>query len=193
MRAHRWLAEATHIKHVFRGSRPEASRHPGQVAKAELQSVQLCPGRLVSLGLSPAAQSPDSVSVFVAWPVLETLPTETEHMVDLNASVHDSSRPVLQGDRLDKVFELLHYLKIAVEDIRAKLASKHKPHYTVEEVADLTGRSGYTVRWWVSTGRIKAIRVRGTGPKGRLLIPREQLNVLIGAGMGAEVPAAAID
>ena len=42
-------------------------------------------------------------------------------------------------------------------------------------------------------GRIRAIRVSGTGPRGRLLVPREELQKLVGTGMAGEVPAALLD
>jgi excisionase family DNA binding protein len=94
------------------------------------------------------------------------------------------------GDVDQEVRDLLTYIRSAVDDIRAQLAAKHKSHYTVEEIADMFGRSAFTIRRWIGTGRIKAIRVEGTGPKGRLLVPRDQLDVLIGEGMAAAVPDA---
>jgi excisionase family DNA binding protein len=78
----------------------------------------------------------------------------------------------------------------ALNGIRARLEGTTKSHFTVEEVAKLTGRSAYTVRRWVSEHRLNATRVSGTGPKGRLLIPRDQLEKLIGSGLGGDIPAA---
>jgi excisionase family DNA binding protein len=95
-------------------------------------------------------------------------------------------------ERIDEMYGLLQYLKVAVEDIRGQLAAKHKSLYTVEEVADLVGRSAFTVRRWIAAGRIQAIRVAGTGPKGRLLVPRDQLNVLVADGLAGAVPAAVV-
>lgn len=96
------------------------------------------------------------------------------------------------SDRAEEILGLLTYLKLAVEDVRAQLAAKRKDFYTIEEIADLFGRSAYTVRRWVSEGRIRAIRVEGTGPRGRLLVPRDQLDVLAGSGMASEVPAVVV-
>jgi len=76
-----------------------------------------------------------------------------------------------------------------IAGIRSQLAGARKPFYTVEEVACLTGRTPYTVRRWISEKRIRADRVAGTGPKGRLLIAGDQLDTLIVAGQGAEIPA----
>jgi excisionase family DNA binding protein len=76
----------------------------------------------------------------------------------------------------------------ALDEIRTRMAGAYKPLLTVEEVARLTGRSAYTVRRWVKDGRIKATRISGTGPRGRLLVAREQLRRLVAAGLGADVP-----
>lgn len=71
--------------------------------------------------------------------------------------------------------------------IESRLISHAKPLLTVREVAETTGRSEYTVRRWVATGRLVAIRVEGTGPRGKLLIAREQLDRLVTAGLGQEL------
>lgn len=116
----------------------------------------------------------------------EPLTPATAHEPGPNASAPGT-------DKIEEMFGLLCYLKVAVEDIRSQLAAKRKDHYTVEEIADIVGRSAYTVRRWISEGRIKAIRIDGTGPKGRLLVPRDQLDTLVGTGMGTSIPAAVID
>ncbi|WZP00367.1 helix-turn-helix domain-containing protein [Isosphaeraceae bacterium EP7] len=74
-------------------------------------------------------------------------------------------------------------------EIHNLLGHSRKSHYTIEEIAELTGRASYTVRSWVKQGKLHAVRVTGTGPKGRLLVPREQLERLIGRGLGDALPA----
>ena len=84
------------------------------------------------------------------------------------------------------VVPLLLAISAELRDIRAQLEGRLKSHLTVDEVAALTGRVPYTIRRWVSDGRIHAERVNGTGPRGRLLIPRAELDKLISSGLGGE-------
>jgi len=77
----------------------------------------------------------------------------------------------------------------AVEEIRGRLGATVKDYYTVEDVAELTGRAPYTVRTWIKEGRAAAVRVSGTGPRGRLLIARAELQKLVGFGLSGHVPA----
>ncbi len=100
--------------------------------------------------------------------------------------------PPRSGGETKDVIEILHYLKIAVEDIRDQLSKKRKENLAVEEVAELVGRTPYTVRRWISEGRIKAVRIAGCGPKGRLLIAHDQVDRLIAGGMGGDVHPASV-
>jgi excisionase family DNA binding protein len=75
-----------------------------------------------------------------------------------------------------------------LREIKAVISGRIKAHYTIEEVAQMVGRSAFTVRRWVSEKRITATRVSGTGPKGKLLISREQLATLIDLGSGGNIP-----
>jgi excisionase family DNA binding protein len=77
--------------------------------------------------------------------------------------------------------------------LRDLLAGRRKDNFVVEEVAELTGRSGYTIRRWIAEGKLKAVRIAEGGPRGRLLIPRTELERLVAAGRGSEVPATALD
>jgi excisionase family DNA binding protein len=80
----------------------------------------------------------------------------------------------LMDDKLERLSELL--------------ACRRKEHYVVEEIAELTGRSCYTIRRWIKERKLGAIRVHDGGPRGRLLIPRGELERLIEGGRGGEVP-----
>ena len=73
------------------------------------------------------------------------------------------------------------------------LAARRKEHLVVDEVAELTGRSAYTIRRWITEGKLTAIRLRDGGPRGKLLIPRAELERLIAGGKGSNVPATALD
>jgi len=79
----------------------------------------------------------------------------------------------------DELIGILQSIDAKLNDIQAQLSPVSKPLNTVEEVGEITGRSPYTVRRWVKEGRIRAIRVEGSGPRGRLLIPREELQKLL--------------
>lgn len=108
----------------------------------------------------------------------------------------DHSPPATSAEpaaQLSQMMALLAYLKVAIDDLRAQLAGTHKDRYTVEEFAQLVGRSAYTVRRWITEGRIDAVRISGTGPKGRLLIAHDQLDRLIESGLGGAIPAVATD
>jgi excisionase family DNA binding protein len=98
--------------------------------------------------------------------------------VQVQAEVRSDLAPVLG--------EILAQLR----DIREQLSAKTKDYFTVEEVARATGRAAYTVRRWISEKRLHAIRLEDTGPRGRLLVPRDEFRRLIAAGLGSEVPNA---
>jgi excisionase family DNA binding protein len=80
-----------------------------------------------------------------------------------------------------------------LEGLRELLAHRRKEHYLVEEIAELTGRSAYTVRRWIAERKLNAIRLRDGGPRGKLLVPRAELERLIASGKGCQVPDTVID
>jgi len=93
-------------------------------------------------------------------------------------------------EQLREMLSHLRELSRGMHEIRERLAAGFKPHFTVSEFAGLVGRAEYTVRTWISQGKIAAFRVPDTGPKGRLLIPRAELESLVGRGEAGHVPAA---
>ena len=102
--------------------------------------------------------------------------------------------PRLGGVTAEEVVPLLAQIPmilVALQEIRTLLSERSRPLLTVEEVAELVSRSPYTIRAWVREGRLQATRIAGTGPRGRLLIAREELEKLVGSGLGARVPAVA--
>jgi excisionase family DNA binding protein len=98
--------------------------------------------------------------------------------------------PVPPDSSADRLAPVLAEILDGLRDLRDLLAGVRKDWYTVEEVGELTGRATYTIRRWIKEGRLKATRVSGTGPRGRLLVGREELQGLIAAGLGGDVPAA---
>ncbi|WP_435010190.1 helix-turn-helix domain-containing protein [Tundrisphaera lichenicola] len=99
------------------------------------------------------------------------------------------ARPTGRDDELGGgLIGLLPVILEEIKDIRRVLDGRQKDYYTVEEVADLAGRKPYTVRAWIKGKKIEATRIEGTGPKGRLLIHRSQLRMLIGSGHGGQIP-----
>ena len=89
-----------------------------------------------------------------------------------------------EQDRLDEIVARLGDLQESMSEVMERLAGATKEILTVDEFAAQTGRAPYTVRSWIKAGRIKAERVAGTGPKGRLLIRRCELDRLIASGRG---------
>lgn len=91
------------------------------------------------------------------------------------------------------VADLLPSIRSDILQVKEMLAKRRKEHLLVEEVAELTGRSAFTVRRWITSGKINAIRLRDGGPRGRLLIPRHEIDRLVASGKGGQVPDAFLD
>lgn len=88
----------------------------------------------------------------------------------------------------DDFLALFRGLERQLVDLRSLIEVRQKELMTVEELARLVGRSAFTVRRWISQGKIEATRVNGTGPRGRLLVRRSELAKLLSLGSGAEIP-----
>lgn len=84
-------------------------------------------------------------------------------------------------------------LERKLDDVLQLLAGQRKDLYTIDEIAELTGRSAYTVRRWVTEGKLTATRVAAGGPRGRLLIARAELDKLVASGKGACIPECAVN
>lgn len=93
-----------------------------------------------------------------------------------------------EDDDTNLIVAKLTDLCAQVADLRAEVAGHTKEVFTTEEVAHLTSRAQYTVRTWIREGRINAVRVSGSGPRGRLLIHRDELKKLITFGRGEGLP-----
>jgi excisionase family DNA binding protein len=104
-----------------------------------------------------------------------------------SAPPHLESRP---EETQDQLLPLLLEILTLLKDVQQRLAGHRKDFFDVEEVAELTGRAPYTIRRWVSSGLLEATRVSGTGPRGRLLIPRAELEKLVASGRGGSIPEA---
>lgn len=100
-------------------------------------------------------------------------------------------------DALESILgELSHSRFPSIEEQLTKLhmvlTKRRKDHLTVEEVAELTGRSAYTVRRWIKEKVLHAVRLDEGGPRGKLLIPHTEIERLIAEGKGAHVPDGAV-
>jgi excisionase family DNA binding protein len=88
---------------------------------------------------------------------------------------------------------LLKQISNKVDDLRGQLSQQRKDFHTVEEFASLTGRSGYTVRRWITEGKLSAIRIAEGGPRGRLIIPHAEIERLIASGKGGRIPDSTVN
>ena len=102
-----------------------------------------------------------------------------------------ASSPQAAAAEADLAATLMLVLTL-VRQIWDTLQGVQKDHLSVSEVAQYTARSPYTIRRWIAAGRIAAIRVTGTGPRGRLLVPRGEMTKIVARGQGSEVPAIAL-
>ena len=84
----------------------------------------------------------------------------------------------------------VHAINRKVDTLVDHLRGNLKPLLTVDEAAALLGRSSYTTRAYIRDGRLPATRLHGTGPRGRLLVRREDLERLLDAGEVGARPGA---
>ncbi len=111
-------------------------------------------------------------------PSTRTAPEPPVHMTNsaaLRTTAFQANEPPTLVQIYDAVTEILNVLR-----------SRHKATYTIHEAAQLLGRSDYTIRRWVHEGRLAAIRINGSGPKGRLLIAHGELQRLLDGDASAD-------
>jgi hypothetical protein len=83
---------------------------------------------------------------------------------------------------LGAVLERLERIESVLEELRRQRTIKD--HYSTSEVAELVGRSEYTVREWSRLGRVRAEkRVCGRGAAGEWMISHEELTRLLSEGL----------
>ena len=95
-------------------------------------------------------------------------------------------------NRLDRLSAIEQRLAAIEEQLRGT----RKDYLSIRELADLFGRSEYTIRRWIKVNKLQALRVEGTGPRGRLLVHRAEVDKLIGLGMhpsGTFVPTDTVE
>lgn len=71
-----------------------------------------------------------------------------------------------QKEIIDRIFNIENAISL----------SREKEAYTVEEVAERTNRSVFTVRQWCNKGNIHATKVHGRGRQGEWRVSREELS-----------------
>ena len=86
------------------------------------------------------------------------------------------------SDSIPLQLALLPVILASLTEVRQILTGKMKSHLTVEEAAEELGRSAYTIKTWIREGRLPAVRLSGTGPRGRLLIARDDISQLVNSG-----------
>ena len=84
-------------------------------------------------------------------------------------------------------------LEAKLDRLGELMAGRRKENLTVEEVAAMTGRSAFSVRRWIKEKKLRAIRIAEGGPRGRLLVPRAELDRLVATGKGSSIPESAVN
>lgn len=112
--------------------------------------------------------------------------------VSLTVESTNASRSPISSDQAavpgtGELSRKIDALTAKVDSLIATVEGHRKAFLTVPEFAKIVGRSPYTVREWIKAGMVSATRIQGTGPKGRLLIRREELDRILAQGVGASV------
>jgi len=154
--------------------------------------------RGVSTLVDVLAESPPPLHTFFAPNLSDSSQDSAGHATtrkDMSVvSIESDPLDRLQAQAADNailidVALLLREISSTLQELKEHVAGRVKELYTVEEVGEIFGRAPYTVRAWIREGKIRAERVEGTGPKGRLLVPRSELEKLTQAGKGKDVDA----
>jgi helix-turn-helix protein len=96
----------------------------------------------------------------------------------LQFSPSSSERPASVAD----LMQLAAYFEALLKDMAQQRMVKE--WYTVEEVAEITGKAPYTVREWCRQGRIRAKKkVCGRGKGGEWLVGHDELTRLRNEGL----------
>jgi hypothetical protein len=93
-------------------------------------------------------------------------------------------------ESLRTILRIIHEHDVLLREISETISGTWKQFFTVEEFAQLVGRAPCTVRRWITAGIVKATRVEGAGPRGRLLVHRGELDKVVGSGFGDELALA---
>ncbi|MEQ8784649.1 MAG: helix-turn-helix domain-containing protein [Pirellulaceae bacterium] len=94
---------------------------------------------------------------------------------------------------LSEVRETSERQQQELASINEHLAGRTKAVLTVKEVAVEMNRCEDTVRNLIKSGVLPASRVPGSGPRGRLLIRREDFDRMVAAGRAGDLPPAVSD
>jgi len=99
---------------------------------------------------------------------------------DVNVPVDDKdigTQPIVQ--ELQRLRLAIEKLNVSIAGLTDQMeAERKKETYSVKEVADLVGRSAYTVRRWVREGTLEGIHPDGSNSSA-ILIPRRQVEALL--------------
>jgi hypothetical protein len=110
--------------------------------------------------------------------------------IDISPGEDEVETP--ERERAEAVFDRLGQRLVLIERrlgaIEERLAGARKEYYRIADLSALVGRSDYSVRRWIKEGLLKATRVAGTGPRGILLVPREQVERLVNSGRVSAIP-----